>query len=393
MSFQLTDQNETLVLDLAGNVTKDGAALGTWTVTKDNQIQINQTTGDTQTIPVNWGFNADNELTLAQPNTQNSFNFFGDDNVEPTLTTDKAVLTVKPDGSADFSFELRPAWKLESNFDMTVTIGTTQSTIDGILGNRQDSGFDYTFQTNDDLLAAYALHYTGTWKQQTAGNTDLIFEYDTEPDANGNTTQQFDLPDGLNVDSTKNLLVYRANKNDQSTEIGLLGTLTLGKDLSIIYEIDRQDIGGVKSSTFQIQANLIDPSSVGSGTLDISVTNQGGQKTFKISGTYSGQIDNAKLTVGFTYERQKGGGVDTQTVAFNGEVKTQGADFIWSMSDTGQELTITASVTFAVGTTCGEAALNFQTGQGQVAVTAMFSITTGCHRVATPQADVAAIGG
>jgi hypothetical protein len=356
MSFQLTDQNETLVLDLAGNVTRDGAALGTWTVTKDNQIQINQTTGEPQTILVNWSFNANNELTLAQPNTQNSFNFFSDNNVEPALTTDKAVLTVKPDGSAEFSFELRPAWKLESNFDMTVTIGTTQSTIDGILGNRQDSGFDYTFQTNDDLLAAYALRFTGTWKQHTAGNTDLIFEYDTEPDANGNTTQEFDLPEGLDVDSTKNILVYRANKNDQSSEIGLIGTLTLGKNFNVTYEIDQQDKGGVKSSTFQIQANLVD-SSVGTATLDLKVTNSGGVKTFSISGTYNGQIDNTKLTLGFTYTRQKGGGVDTQTVAFNGEVKTKDDDFIWSISDTGHELNITASVTFAVGTTCGEAAL------------------------------------
>ncbi|HEY1759699.1 MAG TPA: hypothetical protein VGG72_30275 [Bryobacteraceae bacterium] len=386
MSFQLTDQNDTLVLDLAGNVTKAGAALGTWTVTKDNQIEIDQTAGGTQTIPVNWSFNGNNELTLAQPNTQNSFNFFADDNVEPALTTDKAVLTVKPDGSADFSFELRPVWKLETNFDMTVTIGTTQSTIDGILGNRQDSGFDYTFQTNDDLLAAYTLNFTGTWKQQTAGNTDLIFEYDTEPDANGNTTQEFDLPDGLDVDSTKNILVYRANKNDQTSEIGLIGTLTLGADFNITYEIDQQDVGGVKTSTFEVEANLVD-SSVGTATLDLKVTNSGGTKTFSISGTYNGQIDNAKLTVGFTYTRQKGGGVDTTTVAFNGEVKTTNDDFVWSISKTGDELTISASVTFAVGTTCGEAALNFQTGQGQVAVTAMFSISTGCHpATAQPQA-------
>jgi hypothetical protein len=381
MAFQLTDQNDTLVLDLAGNVTKAGAALGTWTVTKDNQIEIDQTGGGTRTIPVTWSFNGNNELTLAQPNTQNSFNFFGDDNVEPGLTTDEAVLTVKPDGSADFSFELRPTWNLESNFDMTVTIGTTQSKIDGILGNRQDSGFDYTFQTNDDLLAAYALHFTGTWKQQMAGNTDLIFEYDTEPDAAGNTTKEFDLPDGLGVDSTQNILVYRANKNNQTSEIGLIGTLTLGRDFNITYELDQQDIGGVTISTFRIEANLVD-SSVGTATLDLQVTNSGGVKTFSVSGTYSGQIANAKLTVGFTYTRQKGGGVDTTTVAFNGEVKTANDDFVWSIAKTGQNLTITASVTFAVGTTCGEAALNFQTGQGQVAVTAIFSISTGCHAVA-----------
>jgi len=391
MNFQLTDQADTLMLDLAGNVTIGGAALGTWTVTQDNQIQINQTDLSTRTISVNWSFNANNELTLAQPNTANSFNFFADDNVEPGLTTDKAVLTVQPDSGGNFSFQLRPAWKLEDNFDMTVTIGTTQSKIDGVLGNRQDSGFDYTFQTNDDLLAAYALHFTGTWKQQTDGNTDLIFEYDTEPDANGNTTKEFDLPDGLNVDSTKNILVYRCNKNQQTSEIGLIGTLTLGQDFNITYEIDEQDIGGVKSSTFNIKANLVD-SSVGNATLDLSVTNSGGIKTFSISGTYSGQIANAKLTVGFTYARQIGGGVDTSTVAFNGEVKTQNDDFVWSISAGQHEVNITAAVTFEVGSTCGEAALNFATSQGQVAITAMFSISTGCHQVAPAVAGVGSSG-
>jgi len=247
-------------------------------------------------------------LTLTQPSTQNSFNFFGDDSVEPALTTDKAVLTVKPDGEAEFSFELRPSWKLEPNFDMTVSIGTTQSKIDGILGNRQDSGFDYTFQTNDDLLASYALHFTGTWKQQAQGNTDLIFECDTEPDAAGSSTKEFDLPDGLDVDSTKNILVYRANKNDQSSEIGLIGTLTLGRDFNITYEIAEQNNGGVKSSTFQIQANFADTKFATKATLDLTVSNSGGTKIFSFSGTYSGQIDNAKLTVGFTYTRQKGGG-------------------------------------------------------------------------------------
>jgi hypothetical protein len=62
MSFQLTDQNDTLVLDLAGNVTKDGAPVGGWTVTKDNQIEVNQADGGTRTIPVKWSFNANNEL-------------------------------------------------------------------------------------------------------------------------------------------------------------------------------------------------------------------------------------------------------------------------------------------------------------------------------------------
>jgi len=380
MPFQLTDQGNALTLDLAGNVTSGGAAVGTWTVTKDNQIQINQTAGGTRAIPVNWSFNGANELTLAQPNTQNTFNFFADANTMPSLTTSQAVLTVQPDSNAGFSFKLRPAWKLEPNYDMTVTIGAVSSTIDGLLGDRQDSGFDYIFQTNDDLLATCTLNFTGTWKQQAAGVADLLFEYDTEPDAAGNTTKEFDLPDGLGVDTATNMLTYRANKNEQSSSIGIIGTLTIHGDFSITYAIDQQDIAGVKTSTFNIQADLVQ-SSVGTATLDLNLKKTAGGTTVSIGGSYQGAIgDNTKLTVGFSYQRQVQGGTATTTAKFQGEVQTQNDKFVWAISDQQGTLDISASVTFEVGAVCAEAALNFQTSQGQVAVTAMFSVTTGCSK-------------
>jgi hypothetical protein len=76
--FNLTSGTDTLTCDIAGQVTQGGAAFGTWTVTKDNQISIQPTAGAATSIPVNWSFSAANELTLAQPGTTNSFNFFAD---------------------------------------------------------------------------------------------------------------------------------------------------------------------------------------------------------------------------------------------------------------------------------------------------------------------------
>jgi hypothetical protein len=380
-SFQITDQADTLTLDTAGNVTSNGVALGAWTVSKDNQLQINQTDRGIRTVPVNWSFNSANELILTQPNTQNMFNFFGDLNTVPSLSTSKAVLTVQADSNNTFSFQLRPTWNLESNYDMTVTIAGTASKIDGLLGDRQDGGFDYIFQTNDDLLAACTLNFTGTWKQRVAGTADLIFEYDTEPDATGNTTKQFDLPDGLGVDTATNMLTYRASKQDQSSVIGIIGTLTIHGDFSITYEIQQQDIAGVNTSTFNIQADLV-KSSVGTATLDLNLKKAAGSTTVSIGGTYQGTIgDNAKLTVGFSYQRQVSGGTTTTLATFQGEVQTQNDDFVWAISDQQGTLTITAQVSFVVGSTCAEGALNFQTSQGQVAITAMFSITTGCTQV------------
>ena len=378
--FNLTSGPDTLACDIAGQVTKGGAAFGTWTVTKDNQISIQPTGGAATSIPVNWSFSAANELTLAQPGTTNTFNFFADAGVDPGLTTKLAVLTVLPDVNGTFSFDLHPTWKIEPNFDMTVTIGTVVSKIDGLVGDAEDSSFDYVFETTGSgAIDAYQLNFTGKWGQQTAGNADLTFVYD---DASG-TPGTFDLPDGLGVDTTRNVLVYRANKNDQSSTIALIGTLTIHEDFHLTYEIESKNTAGVQSSHLMIEADLV-KSSVGDLTLKLDLKKAAGTSTIEISGQYKGVIKGAALTVGFSYTRQMQGQQVTQTVGFQGQVQVSGDTFVWAVKAGQQGIDISAHVTFAVGTTCADAALNFHSGQGQVAVTAMFSITTNCKPVAKP---------
>jgi hypothetical protein len=375
--FNLTSGTDTLTCDIAGQVTQGGAAFGTWTVTKDNQISIQPTAGAATSIPVNWSFSAANELTLAQPGTTNSFNFFADAGVDPGLTTKLAVLTVQPDVNGAFSFDLRPTWKIEANFDMTVTIGTVVSKIDGLVGDAEDSSFDYVFQTTGSgAIDSYQLNFTGKWGQQTVGNADLTFVYDKEADAGGNTGT-FDLPDGLGMDTTRNVLVYRANKNDQSTTIALIGTLTINENFHLTYEIESKDTAGVQSSHLMIEADLVQ-SSIGDLTLKLDLKKTAGTSTIEISGQYRGVVKGANLTVGFSYTRQVQGQQVTQTVGFQGQVQVSGDTFVWAVTAGQQGIDITAHVTFTVGTTCTDAALNFHSGQGQIAVTAMFSITTNC---------------
>lgn len=380
--FNLTSGIDTLTCDITGNVTKNSAAFGTWTVTKDNQISVKATSGGAiTTIPVDWSFNKVNELLMSQPGTANTFNFFADAGVDPGLTTKLAVLTVQPDVNGAFSFQLRPAWKLEANFDMTVTFGTVVSTIDGLVGDAEDSSFDYVFETNGaGAIDAYQLNFTGKWEQQQTGTADLRFTYDKEPAAGG-STGTFDLPDGLGVDSTRNILVYRANKNDQSSTIALIGTLTIHENFHLTYELESKTTAGVQSSEFKIEADLV-KSSVGSLTLQLDLKKAAGTTTVAISGHYQGVVKGATLTVGFTYFRQVSGTQVTQTIGFQGKVQTSGSTFEWAISASHGTIDITAHVTFSVGSTCGQAALNFHSAAGQVAVTAMFSITTNCHKTA-----------
>lgn len=376
--FNLTSGADTLTCDIAGNVTKAGAAFGSWTVTNDNQITVQETGGAATPIPVNWSFNDANELVLAQPGTTNTFDFFADAGVDPGLSTKLAVLKVQPDVNGTFSFELRPTWKIEANFDMTVTIGTTVSKIDGLVGDAEDSSFDYVFETTGSgAIDAYQLNFTGTWGQQTAGKADLTFTYDKEPDASGNTGS-FDLPDGLGVDSTRNILVYRANKNDQTSTIALIGTITIHQNFHLTYEIESKNTAGIQSSHLSLEADLV-KSSVGDLTLKLDVQKSAGTSRFEISGRYRGVVAGANLTVGFSYLRQVQGQQVTQTIGFQGQVQVHGDTFVWAITaGPGGTLDISAHVTFSVGTTCTDASLNFHKGGGQVAVTAMFSITTNC---------------
>jgi hypothetical protein len=380
--FNLTSGSDTLSCDIAGNVTKGGAAFGTWSVTKDNQISILPTGGAATPIPVSWSFNSANELVLAQPATPNSFNFFADAGVDPQLTTALAVLTVQPDVTQTFSFELRPTWKIEANFDMTVTISGVISKIDGIVGDAEDSSFDYVLQTTGSgAIDAYRLNFTGKWEQQTAGNADLKFDYDKEADATGSKVGTFDLPDGLGVDSTRNILVYRANKNDQSSTIALIGTLNIRDNFHITYELESSTSAGVQSSHFHIEADLV-KSSIGNLTLQLDLKKSAGLTRVEIAGQYQGVIAGANLTVGFTFVRQVQGQQVTQTVGFQGKVQlASGNTFQWAISVGQGTVDISAHVSFAVGTTCAQAALNFHSGGGQVAVTAMFSISTNCKQV------------
>jgi hypothetical protein len=384
--FQLSTGTDTFDFDIAGNVSQSGTQIGTWTVNSDNTIGISRTAGAASSVPVDWGFNANNQFELRQSGVV-KFNFHGKDKVRPDLSLDHAVLNIAPDGNGDFSFGVHGDWSVDSGMNLIFTAGAVASPIDGILNDTDRSEFSYIFFTKAGKSRHYTLNFTGKWQQNGSG-IDVDFLYDKPPAADGTPViGTILLPPGLTVDSTKNVLVYTANKGTQSSRLELAGTILVHSNFALTYVLDSQDDAGIKSTTFSIAAD-IKTETAGEGNLHLTVQRSDGSQTIQIGGFYRGVIAGVKLQVGFTYTRTVANNVTTDSVGFNGDIVVGNTDVSWKVAvSTGGNVSIDVTAHIAItATTCISAALNFTRNGGNVAITAMFGINTGCSR-STPSLD------
>lgn len=378
--FQLSAGTDTFDFDIAGNVSQSGTQIGTWTVNSDNTIGISRTAGAASSVPVDWGFNADNQFELRQSGVV-KFNFHGTDKIRPDLSLDHAILNVIPDGNGDFSFDVHGDWSIDAGMNLIFTAGTVASPIDGILNDTDRSEFSYIFFTKTGKSRHYTLNFIGKWQQNGSG-IDVDFLYDKPLATDGTpVTGTIVLPPGLTVDSTKNVLVYTANKGAQSSRLELAGTILVHSNLALTYVLDSQDDAGIKSTTFSIAAD-IKTETAGEGNLHLTVQRSDGAQTIQIGGFYRGVIAGVKLQVGFTYTRTVANNVTTDSVGFTGDIVVGNTDVSWKVAvSTGGFVSIDVTAHIAItATTCISAALNFTRNGGNVAITAMFGINMGCTR-------------
>jgi len=378
--FHLSDGTNTFDFDIAGNVSQAGAKIGTWTVNPDNTIGIARDAGGSTNLTVDWGFNSNNQFELRQSGAV-AFNFHRNDKIRPDLSVDHAVLNVAPDTNGDFSFPVHADWSINAGMDLIFTAGTVASPIDGILSDTDRSEFSYIFFTTAGISRHYTLNFTGKWQQNGSG-IDVDFVYDKEPDASGKpVTGTIVLPPGLTVDSTKNVLVYQANKGTQTSRLELAGTILVHSNFALTYVLDSQDDAGIQSTTFSIAAD-IKTDKAGEGNLHLTVQRKDGSQTIQLGGFYRGVIAGVQLQVGFTYTRTVANNTTTDTVGFNGEIAVGSTDVTWNIqASTGGSISIDITAHIAItATTCVSAALNFTRNGQSVAITAMFGINTGCAK-------------
>ncbi len=378
--FSLKSGNDTLDFDIKGNVTKSGASFGTWDVADGGQVRVTDTNGAATTIPATWQFNADNQLELHQ-NGQVVFNFHNNAQVRPDFQVSNGVLLVAPDGNGDFSFSLHGDWDLDGQFNLVFTMASVKSTVNGILRDTGSSEFIYIFIAQQGPFArTYELDFTGKWQQNGKG-LDVDFIYDKENQATGKIT----LPPGLTIDPVKNVLVYTYNKGTHTGSLELAGSIRINSNFSVTYTLDQQDQAGVQSTTFSIDARL-KSETLGEGNLQLLVKRDGADQTLQIGGNYHGAVAGLDLTVGFNYTRMISGTLIQDSVAFNGKISNPGNGnaFTWSFQmkdENGQiksfEADITAHILLRPGT-CIDASLTFTVNGQQVAIAAMFRISTSC---------------
>lgn len=391
--FSLKSGNDTLDFDIKGNVTKSGASFGTWDVADDGQVRVTDTNGAVTTIPVIWQFNEGNQLEIHQAGTV-VFNFHANAQLRPDFQVSKGVLLVAPDGNGDFSFSLHGDWDLDGQFNLIFTIASVKSTINGILRDTGASEFIYIFIAQQGPFArTYELDFTGKWQQNGSG-MDVDFIYDKENNATGMIT----LPPGLSMDPVKNILVYTYNKGTHSGSLELAGSVRINSNFSVTYILDQQDQAGIQSTTFSIDARL-KSETLGEGNLQLLVKRDGADLTLQIGGNYHGAVAGLDLTVGFNYQRIISGTTVQDSVAFNGKISNPGNGnaFTWSFQmkdENGQiksfEADITAHIMLRPGT-CIDAALTFSVNGQQVAIAAMFRISTNCAQAQAGSASSKAL--
>jgi hypothetical protein len=372
--FSLKSGADTLDFDINGSVTKGGASFGTWTVADDAQIRITDTSGAVTTVPVVWQFNPTNQLELRQSGTV-VFNFHNNASVRPDMQVVNGVLLVAPDQKNDFSFGLHGDWDVDAQFNLVFTVAKIKSIINGILRDTDSSEFIYIFITQGPVARSYEFDFTGKWQQNGSG-MDVDFIYD---EADG-STGTIHLPAGLTMDPVKNILVYSYNKGTHTGSLELAGSLRVNSNFSITYVLDQQDQAGIQSTTFSIAAQ-IKTGSVGEGNLQLVAQRSGQDHTLQIGGNYHGAVAGLDLTVGFSYKRTVSGTTIQDSVAFIGKVSNpeNGNQFTWAFTVNGRDVTVdlTAHIMLLPGS-CINAALTFTVNGQQVAVSAMFGISTAC---------------
>ena len=108
-------------------------AVGSWSTNRANQIVVVKA-GVSAVFDVTWVFNTKNQLTIQSQNAE-VFNFATAPGLKNSFETRDSVLRVKPDRLNEFAFELHADWDMDQNHNLTITIGSSKSTLDGFVSD------------------------------------------------------------------------------------------------------------------------------------------------------------------------------------------------------------------------------------------------------------------
>jgi hypothetical protein len=374
--FTLTSGAATFDFDPAGGVSSAGVAAGAWTTNATNQIVVTKNDGTTVTFAVDWFFNARNQLTIQKAGAE-VFNFATAQGLRNSFTTDACVLLVKPAMFGPFVFRLRGAWDLNADHDLTFTVNTKISTLNGFVSDPLGR-FIYHFANLDSPLQTSVLGFAGAWQSKTAadGSPLLEFHYKKEPKADGSSGGEgvFDLPAAVAISRNTNQLTYTYSKDNKTLSINFQGTLMIGPDFQLTYVVQRQVSSSgaelVGSTTLGFDATIAKPNL--QGDLELTIvkpdgTGTAGTTTLTIGGSFAGVLGKTGLQVGFAYTQTFG--PDNQisrTAAFSGDLEFPEGKVRWTFSAAGSTTNLAVGVDIKFGSVTGDARLDATIANGEV---------------------------
>lgn len=345
-SFKLKSGADEFELDTAGSVKKAGANFGTWTTTKDNNIQIQSGAGVKTPLDAAWKFNTKNQLCLVSKDAANTeiFNFHKNAGLRPFLSTEKAVLQVFPDENNDFNFQLRGEWDLDGNHDLNFTVNGVKSVIHGFVDDPR-SRFIYHFF--DEGRNDFNIMFIGSWAQDATDPLKLNFSYKREDD----TVDTFNLPGAMTIDRGINQFVYDYSKDGKKRRIQLVGLLNVTKDLVITYSIDRQDSEeeGIAVSSTEFRVGAVLTNDKFQGDVEFLVKKSDGTTsatTIGLRGKFTAQVAGAQLQVAFLFVQVRAGDKRTTSFGFSGQLKLKNDGTVqWEFASKNNVKQLTITVT------------------------------------------------
>jgi len=376
-SFELKDGTTKLTLDDAGVVTKTGSAFGTWSTNSANQIVVAKAGGGQILIDVDWRFDANNHLCCDQAGAM-VFDINGDLTTMPHFRVDRAVLFVKPVGDAPFEFALRPQWSLSPKHDLVMSVNGKQSTIDGVINDR-NSAFRFRFVDKLEVIETFDVLFKGEWKNSTdpANPAGVVYEYEIEGSP---TPGVFTLPNQLIVDNNTLVLAYNYAKDGRTQSIQLVGKFSFS-NFELSFAIDRKSAADGNSTTLKFEVDVKGTSAEGRILFALKRTDTGAvtETTLAIGGAFTARFQNGVLTIGIAYsQRTITGTVASRELMLTGKlVHNGGAEFTWELKIASGTTTIAIGANqIKLGSVTANTAVTLKMQGGEVkAVQALFGVS------------------
>lgn len=376
-TFDLTSGADKLTLNDAGQVTKAGAALGTWSTNDKNQIVVSETGGATSAIDVDWRFDGNNHLCISQAGAL-AFDVNGDKTSKPELRLDRAVLFVKPVESASFEFSIHPTWSLTATHDLAMTVNGKTSSIDGVINDR-NSAFRFRFVDKLEVIETFSLLFKGVWKNSPdpAQPAGVIYEYEID---GAPAPGVFTLPNKLVVDNNTLVLAYNYDKDGRTQSTQLVGNFSLDA-FELNFTIERKSAAEGTSTMLKFDVDIKGQSVDGKVTFALKRTDTGAVTTTEltIGGKFTARFKSGVLTIGLLFsQRTIGGTVASKELMFTGTlVHRGGTTFMWELKAGTSSTSITiAADQIQLGAVTASTKVTLKTSGGETkAVQALFGIS------------------